>query len=314
MLSRFLLCYETLLCGLRLTFTQLFEKGLLLDRVLFLSVVGYVLLHLDWLSFEVIICLGLGSHWRYYLAITQWVLSCREHSLFGVAFAQLVPWGSTNHTTEVTIVLRNPVLNHLVVVGCYALVSAHHCFIVVICIISVLLGWLRSLLWHYMPEHASIWDVVGGQGWIILQHGGCATSWSDYFHKLLAVLMILILGGSLWKLNDHLLAVRIKLYLVIVGCGSAYQSIWITPIIISLLKIVVYRDAYRCVLLPALLLEKLTDDVLVDGRSRACVLVLLMLLLWRYGWDGLCRATIVEPVLGNERWLEAFAQLRKLGA
>ena len=95
--------------------------------------------------------------------------------------------------------------------------------------------------------------------------------------------MILILGGSLWKLNDHLLAVRIKLNLVIVGCGSAYQSIWITPIIISLLKIVVYRDAYRCVLLSALLLEKLTDDVLVDGRSRACVLVLLMLLLWRYG-------------------------------
>ena len=44
-------------------------------------------------------------------------------------------------------------------------------------------------------------------------------------------------------------------------------------------------------LLPSLLVEELTDDVLVEGGGW---------LVLRRGWDRLCRVTIVEQVLGDQ--------------
>ena len=89
-------------------------------------------------------------------------------------------------------------------------------------------------------------------------------------------MLILVLSVGLWKLNNHLLTVRIKLYLVVIRRSCAHWSICNTHIIIDLLKIV-HWDLHRCILLSALLLEKLANDVLINGRGRTRILVLLLL-------------------------------------
>ena len=127
---------------------------------------------------------------------------------------------------------------------------------------------------------------------------------------------ILVLSVSFWEFYNHFLAVRIKFYLIVIWWGGAYRSIWITATEWNLLEVtVVIRDAHRCLILllhlPSLLLKELTYDVLVDGRH---VLRLLLRCGCHNGWHRLCLSAIVEPILWDEWWLEAFAELGELGA
>ena len=126
MLTRFLFRKQTLLGGLRLTLAELFEKGLLLDWVLFLAVVVRdFFLHLYYLSE--------GSNRCARATVQYRDLSCSKHRLFGMALPQLIPWRHSGHASEIIVIS----VHHHLTVGYCTFICTDHSFIVILRVISI---------------------------------------------------------------------------------------------------------------------------------------------------------------------------------